>query len=108
MPDHKIVCAWCSKTMREGIYPITHGICELCRDQTMLLARLPDCPVCGHRRLGGMIKLPFVGDGESTTIWCEHCSTPFTLSCKMTPTYQVKVATSLTITPTPLPGVPAP
>ena len=26
----RIVCAWCSKVMREGPPPISHGMCEAC------------------------------------------------------------------------------
>lgn len=26
----KVVCAWCKTTMREGIEPVTHGICDTC------------------------------------------------------------------------------
>jgi hypothetical protein len=27
---HKVVCAWCQKTIREGSAPISHGICAEC------------------------------------------------------------------------------
>jgi len=30
---HKIICAWCEKVLVEGPEPISHGICEECRDR---------------------------------------------------------------------------
>ena len=29
----KVVCSWCSTTMREGVTPISHGLCDLCRQK---------------------------------------------------------------------------
>ncbi|HEV2806328.1 MAG TPA: hypothetical protein VGW57_15500 [Chthoniobacterales bacterium] len=26
----KCVCAWCSRVLRDGIEPVTHGICDNC------------------------------------------------------------------------------
>lgn len=26
-----LVCSWCSQTMREGVRPISHGICAPCK-----------------------------------------------------------------------------
>ena len=28
----KAVCAWCSRTMRPGVAPVTHGICTSCAE----------------------------------------------------------------------------
>lgn len=27
-----VVCAWCSRTVREGAEPVSHGICEDCKE----------------------------------------------------------------------------
>lgn len=27
---HKLVCAWCTCTIRDGGDPVSHGICEKC------------------------------------------------------------------------------
>ena len=26
----KVVCAWCGKTMHDGVEPVSHGICRSC------------------------------------------------------------------------------
>ena len=26
----KVVCAWCGKTMHDGVEPVSHGICRPC------------------------------------------------------------------------------
>lgn len=32
-PVHKAVCSWCQppRVIREGIEPVTHGVCEACK-----------------------------------------------------------------------------
>jgi len=30
---HKVVCAWCKVVISEGIEPISHGICNRCKDK---------------------------------------------------------------------------
>jgi len=35
----KSICAWCSRVLREGIEPVTHGICDSCI-----------CKLCGITR----------------------------------------------------------
>ena len=32
-PAAKIVCAWCNRIMREGVLPISHGICQPCKTE---------------------------------------------------------------------------
>lgn len=32
---HKIICAWCQKILVEGLEPISHGICDPCRDEVI-------------------------------------------------------------------------
>ena len=31
--ENKIVCAWCKKVIKEGVDPISHGICEECCEE---------------------------------------------------------------------------
>lgn len=28
--QHKVVCAWCQLVLKEGIEPVSHGICPKC------------------------------------------------------------------------------
>ncbi len=28
----KLICAWCGKTILDGELPVSHGMCENCRD----------------------------------------------------------------------------
>ena len=36
MNEHRIVCAWCGKILVKGPPPISHRICESCRDKVIL------------------------------------------------------------------------
>lgn len=29
---HKVICAWCDVVIREGVLPVSHGICPGCRE----------------------------------------------------------------------------
>lgn len=43
MAKTKVVCAWCGKTLVEGLQPTSHGICHRCeRDFERRLASPPD------------------------------------------------------------------
>ena len=43
MAKTKVVCAWCGKTLVEGLQPTSHGICHRCeRDFKRRLASPPD------------------------------------------------------------------
>jgi hypothetical protein len=28
----RLICGWCQRVLREGSEPVSHGICEACRD----------------------------------------------------------------------------
>jgi len=30
---HEVRCAWCRVLIREGVAPVSHGICELCQQR---------------------------------------------------------------------------
>lgn len=40
-PIRKLICAWCSRVLREGIEPASHGICISCALQFRIEAGLP-------------------------------------------------------------------
>lgn len=31
----KVTCAWCDRVLRDGILPISHGICPECKTKAM-------------------------------------------------------------------------
>jgi hypothetical protein len=33
MLDLRVVCAWCGLTIRDGMLPISHGICSKCQKE---------------------------------------------------------------------------
>lgn len=35
MNEHRIVCAWCNKILVPGPEPISHGICDSCREKVI-------------------------------------------------------------------------
>jgi hypothetical protein len=52
----KIVCGWCSRVLREGSSPVSHGICQSCElkafpDETVAATEAEPRPMmsCGHR-----------------------------------------------------------
>lgn len=30
---HKVICSWCDVVIREGVLPVSHGICPGCREK---------------------------------------------------------------------------
>jgi len=30
---HKAICAWCDGLIRDGVLPVTHGICPACKER---------------------------------------------------------------------------
>jgi hypothetical protein len=38
------VCAWCERILAEGVGPVSHGICDSCVEQLLLLADNGDEP----------------------------------------------------------------
>lgn len=37
-----VICAWCYKTINDGILPASHGICEQCKHDIMLPLLKPE------------------------------------------------------------------
>lgn len=42
----KVVCAWCGKTMHDGVEPVSHGICRPC-----LAIHFPEFLLCDSQEL---------------------------------------------------------
>ncbi len=33
--ERRVICSWCNRIIKEGVEPVTHGICPKCADVVM-------------------------------------------------------------------------
>ena len=60
--DMVLICAWCNRTLRRGSGPVSHGICERCRQivESRVVHRwgMPSSKLGRARELAEKIPLP--------------------------------------------------